>query len=214
MNFKSQIHQFNREDVKLIQKLRRFDGFFKIEEYQVSHQLFNGGESKVLTREIFERGDAVAVIPFDPIRQSIVIVEQFRVGALRAGGNPWLIEFIAGMFSVDESPTDVAVREAKEEANLTLQESKLEHVISYLSSPGGTSEQLHLYVAPVDASCVGGVYGLDEEGEDIKVHELPLKAALELVNDGTINNAMTIIGIQWLALNCQKLTDKWKENDV
>lgn len=213
MEFKSQIHQYNSEDVNLIEKFRRFDGFFKIEEYQVSHRLFNGEMSQVLTREIFERGDAVALIPFDPVRESIVVVEQFRVGALRAGGNPWLIEFIAGMFSKSESPTDVAVREAKEEANLTIEESRLEHITSYLSSPGGTSEKLHLYVAPIDARNVGGVYGLDEEGEDIKVHELPLKDALALVNDGTINNAMTIIGIQWLALNHQKLIAKWEIND-
>lgn len=210
MGFKSQIHQFSAEDVNLIEKTTRFQGFFQIQEYLVSHKLFNGGTSKVLSREIFERGDAVAVMPFDPVRQSVVVVEQFRTGALRAGGNPWLIEFIAGMFSKDESPTDVAVREAKEEADITLEEDKLQHVMSYLSSPGGTSEQLHLYVAPVDASNVGGVYGLDEEGEDIKVHELPLKEALSLVNNGTINNAMTIIGIQWLALNQEQLLRDWQ----
>ena len=84
MGFKSQIHQFSAEDVNLIEKTTRFQGFFQIEEYLVSHRLFNGGTSKVLSREIFERGDAVAVMPFDPVRQSVVVVEQFRTGALRA----------------------------------------------------------------------------------------------------------------------------------
>ncbi|MFD2167960.1 NUDIX domain-containing protein [Thalassotalea euphylliae] len=213
MKSKSQFHILGQQDVDLINKETRYQGFFKIDEYSLRHRCFNGDMSRVLSREIFERGDAVCLIPYDPVRNSMVVVEQFRSGALRAGGNPWLIEFIAGMFGKSESPTEVAVREAKEEADLTIEEHTLEHVISYLSSPGGTSEQLHLYVCPIDASSVGGVYGLEEEGEDIKVHELPLDDALSMVNDGTINNGMTIIGIQWLALNHHKLQQKWRTND-
>ncbi|NMP32262.1 NUDIX domain-containing protein [Thalassotalea sp. M1531] len=200
-------------DVRILDKKCRFQGFFTIEEYQVSHKLFNGGMSKVLNREIFERGDAVAVIPYDPVRNSLIVVEQFRVGAIRTQTNPWLIEFIAGMFSDNESPVDVAVREAKEEANIVLEPDKMRHIMTYLSSPGGTSEQLHLYAAPVDARNVGGVFGLEEEGEDIKVHEIGLNDALALINDGTINNAMTIIGIQWLALNYSQLQSHWADND-
>lgn len=213
MKVKNKIHQFDQTDVKLHQQHCRYQGFFQINEYLVSHQLFNGGESKVLSREIFERGDAVAVIPFDPKRNSIIVVEQFRVGALRSGENPWLIEFIAGMFGQGEAPQAVAVREAKEEANLTLVPEQLVHLTSYFSSPGGTSEQIHLFAAPIDSENIGGVYGLDDEGEDIKVHALALTDALALVNDGTINNAMTIIGIQWLALNAQQLINLWNTND-
>ncbi|WP_448212746.1 NUDIX domain-containing protein [Colwellia sp. MEBiC06753] len=214
MKLKSQFYQGNASDVNLISQQNKFQGFFRLDEYQLTHKLFNGGTSKVITREVFERGDAVAVIPYDLKRQSIVVVEQFRTGALRTQANPWLLEFIAGMFDANESPIEVAVREAYEEANLRLDADKMHHITSYLSSPGGTSEQIHLYVASVDASNVGGVFGLPEEGEDIKVHELSLNHALDLVNDGTINNAMTIIGIQWLALNYQQLQSQWARDDL
>jgi len=213
LNIKSQFHQISSEDVSVLAKKSCYQGFFRVDEYQVSHRLFNGGMSKVLSREIFERGDAVAVIPYDPLRHSIVVVEQFRAGALRTQANPWLIEFIAGMFSANESPIDVAVREAKEEADITLSKASMRHMMTYMSSPGGTSEQIHLYVAPVHAETVGGVYGLAEEGEDIKVHELSVNDALTFVNDGTINNAMTIIGVQWLALNYQQLQKQWAIDD-
>ncbi|WP_220347664.1 NUDIX domain-containing protein [Thalassotalea euphylliae] len=214
MKVKNKIHQYDRCDVNLHEQRCRYQGFFRIDEYVLSHQLFNGGESKVLSREIFERGDAVAVIPFDPKNNSIVVVEQFRAGVLRSAENPWLIEFIAGMFGQDEAPEQVAVREAKEEANLNLSPEQLIHLTSYFSSPGGTSEQIHLFAAPIDSENLGGVYGLDDEGEDIKVHVLTLADALALVNDGTINNAMTIIGIQWLALNAQQLVNHWNINDL
>ena len=211
MKVKNKIHQFDRGDATVHERHCRYQGFFRIDEYLVSHQLFNGGQSKVLSREIFERGDAVAVIPFDPNTRSIVVVEQFRMGALRSGGNPWLVEFIAGMFGEGEAPKEVAVREAQEEANIVLDAEQLVHLTNYYSSPGGTSERIHLYAAPLDCKNVGGVYGLDEEGEDIKVHVLPLTDALAMVNDGTINNAMTIIGIQWLALNAQQLIEHWNK---
>ena len=152
----------------------------------------------------------MAVIPYDPIKNAIVVVEQFRTGALRAQTNPWLIEFIAGMFGQGESLIDVAVREAHEEANISLNPEQLIHLTNYFSSPGGTTEQIHLYAAPVDASDIAGVYGLEEEGEDIKVHVIGLSDALAMVNDGTINNAMTIIGVQWLALNQQQLISQWQ----
>jgi len=202
--------QFTPEDVIEHAKETKYQGFFKINEYHVSHKLFNGGFSKVLRREIFERGDAVVLLPYDPVRDTLVLQEQFRPGVMRSGEYPWLLEFVAGMFGEGESAAEVAIREAKEEADLDIAEADLVPVLKYFSSPGGMSEYIHLYVARVDTANVDGVYGLEEEGEDIRVHVVSRAEALELLEKGKINNAATIIGLQWLALNYQKLQTSWQ----
>ncbi|WDE13016.1 NUDIX domain-containing protein [Thalassomonas haliotis] len=202
--------QFSSEDVIEHAKETKYQGFFKINEYHISHRLFNGGFSKVLTREVFERGDAVVLLPYDPVNDSVVLLEQFRPGVLRSGASPWLLEFVAGMFDEGESAGEVAVREAKEEADLDIKEADLVPVLKYFSSPGGMSEYIHLYAARVDSSDVGGVYGLEQEGEDIRVQVFPRTQALQLLEKGKISNAATIIGLQWLALNYQKLQTLWQ----
>ncbi len=191
----NKMQQFSRNDAVVHKKNIKYNGFFKLEEYHVSHLLFMGGTSQIFAREVFERGDAVVVIPYDPVLDSVVLVEQFRAGALRTQNSPWLLEFIAGMFSEDESPVDVAIREAKEEANLSIEEKDIEHVMNYLSSPGGMSEEIHLFVAKVDSVESGGVFGLDEEQEDILVHVVPREKALGLLKQGSICNAATVIGL-------------------
>jgi len=206
---KKKLLDFSKKDVSVHKKVSKYDGFFSLDEYQVSHQLFNGGTSEVLSREIFERGDAVVLIPYDPILDKVVLIEQFRAGALRTARTPWLLEFIAGMFSTDESPIDVAIREAKEEANIELNPEQITRVMSYLSSPGGMSEEIHLFAGQVDSRHISGVYGLPEEGEDILVHVLTRVDAFALLEQGKINNAATVIGLQWLQLNYQQLQQRW-----
>ncbi|WDE00245.1 NUDIX domain-containing protein [Thalassomonas actiniarum] len=202
--------QFSSEDVIEHAKETKYQGFFKINEYHVSHRLFNGGFSKTLTREIFERGDAVVLLPYDPVNDAVVLLEQFRPGVLRSGESPWLLEFVAGMFDEGESAAEVAVREAKEEADLDIKAADLVPVLKYFSSPGGMSEYIHLYAARINSANVGGVYGLEEEGEDIRVHVFSRVQALQLLENGKISNAATIIGLQWLALNYQKLQTSWQ----
>lgn len=201
------LFRFNRQDFTIHKVKRRFQGFFAVDEYQVSHKKYLGGETDVLVREVFEREDAVVLIPYDPKTDSVVLIEQFRVGAIRYGGNPWLLEFVAGMFKEGELPEEVAIREAKEEANLSINSSNLQKVMTYLSTPGGVSEAIHLYVAAVDASEVNGVHGLDEEAEDILTHVMSREFALSLLKEGKITNAATVIGLQWLALNYKDLRE-------
>jgi len=199
------ILRYNDSDATLVSKRTCYQGFFRLDEYKVSHKLFSGAQSPIIKREIFERGDAVVLIPYDPDKDAVVMIEQFRPGAMRFGGTPWLLEFVAGMFSENESPQDVAVREAKEEANLNINEGDLTFVMKYLSSPGGMTEAIHLYAASVDSTNVGGVYGLDCENEDILVHAIPFDEAVSLLNDGKITNAASVIGLQWLQLHRQSL---------
>lgn len=207
---KDTLLQYGADDVTIEKIETRFQDFFKLNEYHLKHKLYNGKQSDVIVREIFERGDAVVMMPYDPVNDLVVLQEQFRPGAVNKTETPWMLEFVAGMFGKDESPIDVAIREAEEEAGLTIAPQDIEPICQYLSSPGGTTELLHLYVARVDATQVGGIYGLPEEGEDILVHVVSRAYALELLANGKILNASSVIALQWLALNYQKLQDKWQ----
>jgi len=205
----TQLLRFNIKDVTINQKKSCYQGFFKMDKYQLSHSLFNGGVSKILSREIFERGHAVVLIPYDAENDCVVLLEQFRAGAIGHGDTPWLLEFVAGMFGENESPIDVAIREAKEEADLTLNKCQIDKIMEYFSSPGGMSEVMHLYVANVNSESVHGVHGTESEGEDILLHVIPRVDAIALLENGKITNAATIIGLQWLQSNFQKLQKKW-----
>ncbi len=209
-NKDTKLLRFSIEDVIVHQKKTSYQGFFKMDEYQLSHRLFEGGESQILSREVFERGHAVVLIPYDAKNDRVVLLEQFRVGAMGHCDSPWLLEFVAGMFEQNESPVEVAIREAKEEANLTINEKQIDKIMEYFSSPGGMSEVMHLYVANIDSENVNGVHGLESEGEDILLHVMQREAALSLLESGKITNAATIIGLQWLQNNFQKLQQKWQ----
>lgn len=199
--------KFEVQDVRLIEKERCYDGFFKIDRYRLSHRLFEGGWSRELQRELFVRGDATCVLPFDPATGQVVLLEQFRVGALGHLQTPWLMELVAGINDDGESPETVARREGKEEANIDL--GALMHICDYLVSPGGTNEKIHLYCGQVDASTAQGVHGLEQEGEDIRVHVVQAEQAFEWVKTGRINNAASIIALQWLQLNYDKVRAEW-----
>lgn len=204
------IGQFDQNDYKIEKKENCYTGFFRVDKYFIKHRLFAGGWSGEFTREIFERGDAVVLIPYDPTLDQLVLNQQFRAGAVRSQQNPWLLEFVAGMFGENESAAEVAIREAKEEANLDISPLMIKPVMKFLSSPGGTSECLHLYVGKVDSRYAGGIHGLKEENEDIKTMVVSREKAIELIDNGTITNASTIIGIQWLALNYKSLKNEWR----
>ena len=200
--------KFTHDDVRLKPIENLYDGFFKINLYQFKHALFAGGESEVIRREILERGDAVAVLPYDPVTEQVLLIEQIRIGAIKSKHTPWLLECIAGMTDGSEDYESVVKKEAFEEAGLNLTE--LEFMLSYLSIPGGTTERLFLYLAHADLSQINtGIYGLDTEGEDIKTHIMDLDEAFERLNRGEIDNAATVICLQWLALNRDRIRKKW-----
>lgn len=200
--------QFTHDDVRLKPIENLYSGFFKINLYQFQYALFAGGESEVIRREILERGDAVAVLPYDPVTEQVLLIEQIRIGAIKSKHSPWLLECIAGMTDGSEDYESVVKKEAFEEAGLNLTE--LEFMLSYLSSPGGTTERLFLYLAHADLSQMStGIFGLETEGEDIKTHIMHVDEALQRLNSGEIDNAATVISLQWLALNRDKIRKKW-----
>lgn len=188
---------------KLERHLTLYRKYFKLDEYHVSHELFGGGSSPVFTREIFERGVVVAVLPYDPERGKVVLIEQFRAGAIEDGDGPWLIECVAGVIEQGESETDVALRECVEEAGCEI--SRLETISRYYVSPGGTSEHCSLFCGIVDSAGVGGIHGLAHEHEDIRVLVVDSAEAYEWLSAGKIRSSATIIALQWLRLNEARL---------
>lgn len=184
-----------------------YRGYFQINRYTLRHGLFAGGMSGTITREVFERGHAVGLLPYDPVRDEVVLIEQFRIGAYVAKMEPWLTEIVAGIIEDGESPEDVARRETLEEAGLTI--SELLPMCRYVVSPGGTSESVRVFLGRVDSSHAGGIHGLNSEDEDIRVTAMPWRDARKLLDDGKITNALGLIALQWFALHHDEVRRRW-----
>ncbi|WP_336984907.1 ADP-ribose diphosphatase [Cedecea sp. USHLN005] len=198
---------FAKKDVEIIARETLYRGFFSLDLYRFRHRLFNGEMSGEVRREIFERGHAAVLLPYDPVRDEVVLIEQIRIAAWDTSETPWLLEMIAGMIEEGESVEDVACREAVEEAGLAVGRTK--PVLSYLASPGGTSERLSILVGEVDATQAKGIHGLVEENEDIRVHVVSREQAYQCVEEGSIDNAATVIALQWLQLHYEQLRKEW-----
>ena len=198
--------------VRLHRRESLYSGFLDVDLYEVSHELYGGGWSNVLDREVMHRKEIAAVLPFDPVRQEGVLIEQFRVGAWAGNWpHPWLLECIAGVMEDGESAGEVALREAEEEASCRILE--LELIGRFFTTPGGSSELVNLFCGRVDAAGVGGIHGLADEGENIKASVWSLSDALSLVEDGQLCNAKTLVALQWLTLNHLRLTSNWCRAD-
>jgi len=176
----------------------RYKGFYQIESVSYSHSLHSGKKTDSISSELFVRGDVVGLLPYDPVSDQVALIEQFRIGAMRNNPDPWLVQIIAGMIDTDESPEQVVIREAKEEAGIELTEVEL--ISRYLASPGASCEENYLFYAETDLSHIGGTHGLAEEDEDILVKVMPADDALKLLDSGDIKNALSIIALQWFKL--------------
>jgi len=192
---------------EILETVTGYDGFFRILRYRLRHRLFRGGWSRVLTRELFERGHAAAVLPYDPETDQVVLTEQFRIGALQAPSGPWLLEIVAGIIEVGETPEAVVQRDAIEEIGCAVGE--LMSICDYHVSPGGTSERIHLFCGRVDASQAGGVHGLGDEDEDIRVVVMSADDAIAHMQAGKIVSAAPIIALQWLMMHRASLREHW-----
>jgi ADP-ribose pyrophosphatase len=192
---------------EIIKREECFKGFYQLDRVHLRHELFAGGMSPEISREVFVRHDAVCVLPYDPQRDEVVLIEQFRVGAMGKAETPWLIELVAGLIDKAEVPEEVAHREGEEEAGLKF--SSLWPITRYFPSPGGSTEFVHLYLGRCSSEGVGGLHGLEEEAEDIRVTVWAYEDALQAVRDGRISNAASIIALQWLALNRAEVRGLW-----
>ncbi|GGY74853.1 ADP-ribose pyrophosphatase [Cellvibrio zantedeschiae] len=195
--------QFNRDDVEVLGRETLYKRFFRVERISLRHKLFKGGWSQSIGREIFLRGNAVAVVLYDPVHDLIGLVEQFRIGAMGEENGPWCYEVVAGMVEEGEQPEEVARRELVEEANIT--PYHLEFICNFLSSPGGSDEKLFLFCGLSDLSQAGGVHGLPDENEDIHLHCFAADEVFAELLNGRFNNAAALICLQWLQMNRERL---------
>ena len=182
-------------------------GFFTVSRLEVKHELFAGGESGPVIRELLDRGHAAAVLPYDPVRDEVVLIEQFRIGAINDPGGPWLVEIIAGVYEEGESSEEVIKREAVEEAGCKI--TDLTPVHRYYSTPGGSTEMIDVYLARTDTRGLGGIHGLAEEEEDIRVCVVSSDTAFEWLDQGRIDSSMPIIALQWFRLNRETIRQQW-----
>lgn len=198
-----------RNDVKILDKKTIHSGYCSVERYSLKNRLFDGKWSAPYDREVVRRLNAVAVLPYDPLNNKVVLIEQFRVGALLGTicDSPWLIELVAGVMDREENIESLARREMKEESGLEVFD--LIPIYHYFASPGGSSEEVVIFCAKVDSTKAPEFTGVSDENEDIKVHVLDVKEAFLALSSGKINNAATIIALQWLELHLSVVNDKW-----
>jgi ADP-ribose pyrophosphatase len=200
---------FATHDIDIQETETVFSGFFRVLRYRLRHKLFSGEWSKPIQRELFARGDSVGVLLYDPVRDCVALAQQFRIGCLDDPAGAWVWEVVAGMVKAGEECAQVALREVAEETGLQLHASQFQPITRYYSSPGGTDECLQLYCALCDLPPeVNGIYGLAEENEDIRVKTFATTAVFDAMLNGTINNAATIIALQWLYINRDQLRQK------
>ena len=199
----SKVHRFGRSAVEVMSTRTMFEGFFKISKINFRHRLFGGGWSKLIQREVFQRGEAVGVLLYDPKNHLVGLVEQIRIGALSEVRGPWQFEVVAGMIPPGKTPEQVASSELQEEAGLSV--DQLIPICDYLVSAGGTDEKMHMYCGLVNLAGREGIFGLEHENEDIMLHVWTYDEAFAALREGLLNSAAVTIGLQWLQLNYKNL---------
>ena len=202
------LNSFSKNDFEIIKREVPYQGIFRMAVYTYRFKLFNDGWSKQIVREVMERRSAVAILPYDPISDKVILIGQFRVGAINQS-NPWLIEIVAGILDTEDPPSSVAIREAKEEANCDIID--LHPISEYFVSPGGCNEYVWVFCGCVDATNAGGIHGLQDEDENIRVLALDAEQAFQLLNEGKIVTSPAIVSLQWLQLNRTWLRKKWQK---
>lgn len=181
------------------------DGFLEINEYRFEVEKFGGG-TQVLVREVMERGHAVGVLGYDPRRDEVVLVSEFRPGRMVNGEYPFSDNVTAGVVNQGESPVEAAVREMKEETGLELRAPVLVHPGAYVSS-GGTSETVAVVVGLVDSAVAGGIHGNADESEDICTVVLPAQEFIDRVRRADITDFKTLVAGYWLAEHRERLQE-------
>jgi ADP-ribose pyrophosphatase len=187
-------------------------GRFPLQVVKFRHRRFDGAMSGLRTWELWRRGNAAAVLPYDPVSDSVVVIEQFRLPAQAAGLSPVLVELAAGLAGEDEPPEQVIRREAHEEMGLHV--ARLEKIGDFLLTPGGCDENCSLYagevrLTEVPANGLLGTHGLDSEHEDIRVRVLPASVAIERAVAGRYPNSVAAIGLLWLGHRREWLRTLW-----
>jgi len=195
-------------DIEIVEAKIAFARHLRVDVVRFRHRLFAGGWSGERVFDVVRRGGAVAILLYDPGRDSVVMVEQFRLAALFAGGSPWQLECVAGLMEPDESAEQVAVRETREEANLDLI-APLLPIQRFMPATGSFDEIVDLFCGRVDCAGAAGLYGAAEEQEDIRVVVKPVAEVEAMLDRGEIESSHSVICLYWLLRHRDRLRREW-----
>jgi len=196
------------KDFEIIHREALFQGYFRVDLFHIRQELYKGGWSEVFKREVLDTGkEAAFILLFDPEEDKVIMIEEFRSGVMAYGENPFLLQCVAGIVDAGETPQTAAKREAKEEAGCTV--TQIQKIYSYYPSPGCQSQKTTLFVGRTKAPEDGSVYGLPEEGEDIKIVVMDASKAINLLYTGELKDASSIIAMQWFSLHRTDLRSRW-----
>lgn len=197
----------DEKDIRIIARDTTYQGYLRVEALRLQHRRFDGSWMPEIRREVVRRGAAVAVVLYDPERDAVVLIEQFRVGPYVTGRPPWMTEIVAGLIEPGEDPAAVARRETLEEAGCEILE--LRRLYDYVVTPGCMDETVTMFYGRVDSSKAGGHFGLAHEGEDIRVTVQPFDAAWNILHAGGLDNSIAVIGMLWLKIHRDELRRPW-----
>ena len=197
---------YGKNELKIHSRENLYKGFIQVEKVKLSHRLFNQTTfTPVIQRELIQRPEAAGVIIYDDEQKKFALIEQFRVGAIDDADSPWQLEIIAGVLDGDESPESCIRREALEESGCQVNE--LQHLFSFYPSAGACDELFHLYSAKVILPKEGGIFGMPDEGENIKLHLIDYSDLSTLLTAGRLKNAPVIMALQWLSQHIKTVKD-------
>jgi ADP-ribose pyrophosphatase len=194
---------------KIVSRKTAFEGYHKLEIIEAQPKsLRDGGWTETMRREIFTAGPYSTVVLYIPETDEILLSEQFRLGAFMAGaGDPFLFECAAGAIDPGETPHETAIRETLEETGCEIKE--LDFVGSFYTSPGCLNEEAYVFVGRIEKAETGAIFGLEEEGEEIRTHLLPAAKVFEMLDAGLIKNGSSALALHWFARHKDDIRNKW-----
>lgn len=195
------------EAVEIVERKLAYRGFFDFEVLKLRHRRFDGAMSGIVSREVLNVPEAAAVLPYDPVSDKVVLIEQLRTGSLRHPEGPWLLESVAGLLEPGETPEATARREIVEEAGV--EAMRIEQIGVYIASPGAVTERSTMFVAQIDSRKAGGVHGVEGETEDIQSHVIARETAFAWLEEGRIVAANAVIPLRWLQVHGPALRRRW-----
>lgn len=198
---------------EIVDRERIHDGFLKLDHYRMRQHLFGGGTTPIIARDVVVAHEAVGALCYDPDRDEIVMIEQARFPAGLVGFDTIQTEIVAGIKEPTELTEDVVFREVREETGLEIIGTPIP-IAHVISTPGHSTENIHLFCARVDATKAEGVHGLAEEHEDIRILVLPFDAFRSRILSGQIANSYSLVAGYWLILNRDRLRSGWSEQHV
>ena len=187
---------------KIINKKNLYSGFFSLNKYEFTHKKHDGEWTSTVDREIFSGAHVSTLLPYDPIKKEIILIQQFRAGVLSRYDEDYLLEIVAGIIDEGENPEETAIRECFEETGCEVK--KIHHIQSYFPAPGSSESYYHLYLGEIQAFDGERIKGLEKESEDILVKSFKIDEVRQMLKEKKITNGLTLIALQWFFLEYYK----------